>query len=148
MEALEYGILRAARPKHPLAMRLRALFEAIEALLGRVSPDVVAVEGIFSHLNFQSALRLAHARGVVLLAAARAGVEIREYAPRHVKMATAGNGSAEKAQVQAMVRRLLGLPPEEKIPYDASDALAVALCEANGWPLREALSGAREAGRA
>jgi crossover junction endodeoxyribonuclease RuvC len=141
MEALEYGAFNLSRQKLPLPSRLRSIFEGLEELLARTVPDVIAVESIFTHANVQSALKLAHARGVVLLAAARAGVEVREYTPRQVKMGAVGHGGAEKLQVQEMVRRRLGLP-EGVLPLDATDALAVALCEADAAPFRAALAGA------
>jgi crossover junction endodeoxyribonuclease RuvC len=96
----------------------------------RLAPDACAVEETFYAVNVKSALTLGHVRGVVLLAAARAGVEIFEYSPLEIKSALVGYGRAEKKQVQEMVRLLLKLdiPPE---PLDASDALAVAICHAN-----------------
>ena len=90
-------------------------------------PDVCAVEDAFYAVNVKTALKLGQVRGVILLAAERAGVEIAEYAPRLVKQTVVGYGAAEKHQVQEMVRVLLRLkePPQ---PHDAADALALAIC--------------------
>jgi crossover junction endodeoxyribonuclease RuvC len=90
-------------------------------------PDEVAVENVFQSKNVQSALKLGHARGVTLLAAAQAELPIFEYAPREVKQSVVGTGAATKSQVASMVDRLLGLPGL-KLLEDESDAVAVAIC--------------------
>ena len=92
-------------------------------------PDSSAVEEVFVNKNPQSTLKLGHARGVVLLALARAGLPVHEYATRLVKKALVGTGAAEKAQVQAMLRVLL--PGVQLAGSDAADALAVAICHAH-----------------
>jgi crossover junction endodeoxyribonuclease RuvC len=103
----------------------------VHALLCRLieefTPDVMAVESIFSALNVRTALRLAEMRGVVLLAAAQHGLEVHSYAPREVKASVAGHGHADKRQMQTMVRVLLSMTVTPE-PADAADALAVALC--------------------
>jgi crossover junction endodeoxyribonuclease RuvC len=93
-------------------------------------PDCVAIESLFHAHNVRSALVLGHARGVAVLASVEAGLPIVEYSPTEVKMAVTGYGRAEKRQLQQMVQLLLGLdaPPT---PYDASDALAIAICHAH-----------------
>ncbi|HXF41930.1 MAG TPA: crossover junction endodeoxyribonuclease RuvC [Blastocatellia bacterium] len=110
--------------------RLLLISTKLEEVMERLAPDACAVEETFYAVNVKSALTLGHVRGVVLLAAARAGIEIFEYSPLEIKSALVGYGRAEKKQVQEMVRLLLKLekPPE---PLDASDALAVAICHAN-----------------
>jgi crossover junction endodeoxyribonuclease RuvC len=107
--------------------KLKAIHSGLVALLDRHRPDCVAVENIFHARNVRSALKLGHARGVVLLAAAEAGVPVVEYAPAEIKRAVVGYGRAEKHQVQQMIKLLLGLdkPPS---PHDVADALAVAIC--------------------
>jgi crossover junction endodeoxyribonuclease RuvC len=113
----------------PLPERLARLAEQLEALIGEHAPESAAVEEVFVNKNPQSTLKLGQARGVVIMIAARAGIEVGEYAARLVKKAVVGNGNAEKVQVHAMVSRLL---PGVKITGpDAADALAVAITHAH-----------------
>ena len=113
----------------PLPRRLAALADQLEALLADHAPAAAAVEEVFVNKNPQSTLKLGQARGVALMLAARAGIEVGEYAARLVKKAVVGNGNAEKVQVHAMVSRLL---PGAKIAGpDAADALAVAITHAH-----------------
>jgi crossover junction endodeoxyribonuclease RuvC len=113
----------------PLPKRLSHLATQLEALIADHSPASAAVEEVFVNKNPQSTLKLGQARGVVIMVAARAGIEVGEYAARLVKKAVVGNGNAEKAQVHAMVARLL---PGAKIAGpDAADALAVAITPAH-----------------
>lgn len=115
--------------KEPLARRLSHLDSMIAALLADHAPAAAAVEEVFVNTNPQSTLKLAHARGVALCALARHGIDPGEYAARLVKKAIVGTGAAEKAQVHAMITRLL---PGVKIDGpDAADALAVAICHAH-----------------
>ncbi|HEX7085330.1 MAG TPA: crossover junction endodeoxyribonuclease RuvC [Vicinamibacterales bacterium] len=107
--------------------RLRAIHDGLTALLRDCRPDLVAIENLFHAVNVRSALKLGHARGVVMLAAVQAGVPVFEYTPAEVKRAVVGYGRAEKSQVQDMVRLLLGLD-YLPTPHDAADALAVAIC--------------------
>ena len=113
----------------PLPARLVALHEALGELFDAHRPQAAAVEEVFVNMNPQSTLKLGQARGVVLLAAARSGVVVGEYSAKLVKKAVVGTGGAEKAQVHAMVSRLL---PGTKIAgADAADALAVAITHAH-----------------
>ena len=113
----------------PLPQRLAALADQLEALIRDHAPAAAAVEEVFVNKNPQSTLKLGQARGVVLMCAARAGIEVGEYAPTLVKKAVVGTGGADKAQVHAMVSRLL---PGVKIAgADAADALAVAITHAH-----------------
>jgi crossover junction endodeoxyribonuclease RuvC len=123
---VEYGTVRA-RPRERFAARLLKIAVGVEGLIERFRPDVCAVEEAFFAVNAKTALKLGHVRGVVLVAAERAGVEIAEYAPRLIKQTVVGYGAAEKHQVQEMVRVLLSLK-ELPQPLDASDAIAVAIC--------------------
>ena len=107
--------------------RLLAIHQRLSALLLAHRPDAVAVESIFYASNVRSALKLGHARGVAVLAAAQAGLPVVEYTPAEIKRAVVGYGRAEKHQVQQMVKLLLGLPAVPS-PHDAADALAVAIC--------------------
>ncbi len=116
-------------PKMTLPDRLVAIEAALTDLLIEHTPDGAAVEEVFVNSNAQSTLKLAHARGVILLCAAKRGIVVGEYAARLVKKAVVGTGAAEKAQVHAMVARLL---PGVKIAgADAADALAVAITHAH-----------------
>ena len=117
--------------------RLARIHRELANLFAKTRPDCVAVESVFHAVNARSALKLGHARGVALLAAVEAGCTIVEYTPAEVKRAVVGYGRAEKRQVQQMIKLLLGLaqPPT---PYDASDALAVAICHVHsGFGIRE-----------
>lgn len=112
-----------------LPARLVALDAALAALIAEHRPDSAAVEEVFVNANPQSTLKLGQARGVILCAAGRCGIAVGEYAARLVKKAVVGVGSAEKAQVHAMVQRLL--PGVAIAGADAADALAVAICHAH-----------------
>ncbi len=113
--------------RDPLARRLSRIYDELGATYRRHRPDEVAIEGIFYALNVKSALKLGQVRGVAMLAAAAAGLEVAEYSPLTIKSSVVGYGRAEKQQVQQMVTRLLGLA-EAPEPMDASDALAIAIC--------------------
>ena len=116
-------------PKAPLAERLVTLDRELADVILAHRPDSGAVEEVFVNSNPQSTLKLGQARGVCLLALARAGMPVAEYATRLVKKALVGTGGAEKAQVQAMLRVLL--PGVKLAGPDAADALAVAICHAH-----------------
>ncbi|MBP7779307.1 MAG: crossover junction endodeoxyribonuclease RuvC [Acidobacteria bacterium] len=118
-----------------LGARLALIHDRLSALLEDCRPDVVAIENLFFATNVRSALTLGHARGVAMLSAVEAGLELAEYTPTEIKRAVVGYGRAEKAQVGQMVALLLGLerPPT---PHDAADALAVALCHLHRMPAR------------
>lgn len=120
------GAIRLAKNKS-LPVRLEQVFRELSAELERWQPEVVAIEEVFYSVNAKSALKLGQVRGVALLAAARQGLPVAEYAPLKIKSSVVGYGLAQKEQVQFMVARLLGLaePPQ---PADAADALAIAIC--------------------
>lgn len=136
--ALEYGrVGSAARQQFP--QRLNDIYQGLSDVIRRAQPDEIAVEDIFYSRNVKTALRIGHARGVVLLAAARSGVPIAEYSPRAVKQAVVGSGAASKEQVRFMVESILQLRVSPG-PGDAADALAVALCHANRKRLKDVIS--------
>jgi len=114
-------------PREALPRRLSRIYTQLGMLISEHQPDEVAIEDIFYALNVKSALKLGQVRGVAMLAAAAAGLEVAEYSPLTIKSSVVGYGRAEKQQVQHMVTRLLELaePPQ---PLDASDALAIAIC--------------------
>lgn len=116
-------------PQASLAERLVTLDAQLTEVIARHRPDQAAVEEVFVNKNPQSTLKLGQARGVCLLAAARAGLPVSEYAARLVKKAVVGTGGAEKAQVQAMLKVLL--PGVKLAGADAADALAVAIAHAH-----------------
>lgn len=113
----------------PLSERLKTLHDELADVLARHAPDGAAVEEVFVNANPQSTLKLGQARGVVMLTAAQAGIDVGEYAARLVKKAVVGTGTAEKQQVHAMVARLL--PGARIVGADAADALAVAITHAH-----------------
>lgn len=112
------------------AARLEMLYKGLTELLNLHHPDTAAVEKLFFQRNVSTAIAVGQARGVVLLSLQQADLEVFEYTPNEVKQAVAGYGSAEKRQVQEMVRTLLGLPEIPK-PDDAADALAIAITHLN-----------------
>ena len=126
--------------------KLRIIHAALGALLAEHRPDCVAIENLFHAANARSALKLGHARGVAMLAAVEAGVPIVEYTPAEVKQSVVGYGRAEKGQVQSMIQLLLGLS-EPPSPFDASDALAIAVCHLHRMNLRGVAGPAPEARR-
>ena len=122
---VECGVLRT-RATEALPTRLQVIHDGISELLGRHKPDALAVEGVFYATNVRTTIVLGHARGVVLLAGAQAGVPIFEYSPASVKKAIVGRGAATKPQVGFMIARLLQLAAAPA-PADAADGVAIAL---------------------
>jgi len=137
-----HGVIDA-RPDDALADRLAVLDEALARVIAQYRPTVGSVETLFFHKDASAAAKLGHARGVVLLNLARAGVEVAEYAPAHVKRAITGKGNADKRQVALMIRTLLGL--DETPRSDASDALALAITHCRRGPLDGILKSRRSA---
>ena len=114
-------------PREALELRLKTNCEGLTEIIGRYSPEQVAIEDVFYAVNVKSALKLGHVRGVAMLVAAQAGLQVIAYSPLSIKSAVVGYGRAEKAQVQLMVARLLDLPAPPE-PPDVADALAIAIC--------------------
>jgi len=129
LRAIDYGVIRTPAQME-LPERLESIYLALTDLIELHVPTLVGVERLFFTKNVQTAFAVGQARGVVLLAAALHNLEIREATPNEVKVATAGHGSASKAQVGRMVQAILGLA-ELPEPDDAADALAIAICVAN-----------------
>ena len=138
---VDCGVIRV-NPADALALRLRIIHEKVTAVIQDFKPDQAAFENIFHSTNVQSALKLGHARGVCIHAAAASDVPVFEYSPAEVKSAVTGYGRAEKPQVLQMVRALLKLADWSE-PYDASDALAVAICHVHTHRFKKAVGGAR-----
>ena len=130
------GVIRLAASE-PLSLRLKSIHHGLTEVIRSFQPGAAAFEDLFHAMNVQSALRLGHARGVSMFAAAAAGLPVYEYSPAEVKSAVTGYGRAEKSQVQQMIRALLKLDTLPT-PYDAADALAVAICHAHSDRFRTA----------
>lgn len=123
---VDCGAVRVS-PREAMPVRLSRISARLQELISEHQPDRVAIEDVFYAVNVKSALKLGQVRGVAMLVAANAGLEVAEYSPLSIKSAVVGYGKAEKHQVQQMVARLLNLDrvPE---PEDAADALAIAIC--------------------
>lgn len=126
---LLHGVVRTD-PKAPLWERLVQIADAMSVLATEHHPDALSLERCFVSKNVQSALKLGHTRGVIMVTATTLGASVHEYTPGQIKSAVTGNGRAEKHQVAEMVRVILGLPRAPA--FDAADALAAAICHGHG----------------
>ncbi len=144
-QARAIGVIRTL-PATPLPQRLYELQLELRALITELKPDVVAVERVFFQTNVRTAMSVGQASGLAMSEAVAAGCEVAQYSPNEVKLAVAGDGAADKQQVQDMVQRLLALaaPPR---PADAADAAALALCHLAHAPARARLAAAAGASR-
>ena len=138
LAALDGGVIGTG-PDEPLERRLARIHARVCDLIREHAPVAMAVEDLFFGQNARTAFSVGQARGAVMLSAGMAGVPCYSYTPQAVKQAVCGSGRAEKAQVQRMVGALLSLP-EPPEPDHAADALAVAICHANGSGVRAALA--------
>ena len=134
---VEYGTIKTSASEK-FSLRLLKISNGIEELIERHNPDACAIEDGFLKTNVKVTLKLGQVRGIALLAAARAAIDIHEYSPRLVKQTVVGYGNAEKHQVQEMVRVLLSLKSAPE-PHDAADALAVAICHFHHAGLQQRL---------
>ncbi len=134
LSALTYGVIGTPAGME-LHHRLEMIYHEVEVVLQRYVPQATAVESLFFNVNVRTALAVGQARGVAILACSLAGCALYEYTPQQVKQSVVGYGKAEKAQVQEMVRIILGLPEIPK-PDHAADALGVAICHAHGEAMR------------
>lgn len=125
---VEVGVVRTPPSASP-ELRLAAIADALDDWIARLAPTSVSVERVFAQDNLRSVISVAQVMGVVMVAGARAGLEVAQHTPSEAKAAVTGSGTAGKAQVQAMVQRILGLERPPK-PADAADALAQAICHA------------------
>ena len=123
---LQYGVITTP-PGIPLSERLLQISRDMEQLLETFKPDEMAVEELFFTKNITTGIAVAHGRGVILLAAEKAGIPVFEYTPVQVKQGVVGYGKAEKKQVMLMTQRLLNMKDIPR-PDDAADALAIAIC--------------------
>jgi crossover junction endodeoxyribonuclease RuvC len=133
-----FGSIRAPSAQK-FSTRLLKMCNGLEEVIAEHRPDACALEDAFLATNVKVSMKLGQVRGVVLLVAERAGLEIQEYSPRLVKQTVVGYGNAEKHQVQEMVRLLLGLR-SVPTPHDAADALAVAICHFHHAQFRERIA--------
>jgi crossover junction endodeoxyribonuclease RuvC len=133
-----YGVIET-RAGEPMPVRLQSIHAELSALIRETGPEAMAVEELFFSRNVTTALTVGQARGVVLLAAAQAGLPVFEYKPAEVKQALVGYGGASKTQMQEMVRMMLGLA-EVPRPDDAADAIAVAICHLHSHRLRQLIA--------
>jgi crossover junction endodeoxyribonuclease RuvC len=122
---IELGVIRTS-PKETMAERLLTVHDGIREVIVSLNPDKFAIESVFVGKNIQSALKLGHARGAAIIAAAKSGLEVSEFSPREVKQNITGNGNASKEQVQFMITSILRLSEIPK-PNDATDAAAIAI---------------------
>lgn len=127
--AMAYGCVRTA-PSESVPLRLKAIHDELRAVIERYVPDEAAVESVYFGTNAKSAFATGQARGAALLATAHMCIPVGEYSPVQIKKAVVGVGTADKEQVQYMVRRMLGLDHDPK-PDHAADALAAAICHAH-----------------
>ena len=132
---VEWGSLRTSGDH---AERLRTIFVKLEEIVRAFEPDEIAIERVFLHRNADSALKLGQARAAAICGTFAIDASLHEYSARHIKQAVVGNGSAEKAQVEHMIRILLGI--RDDVQPDAADALAVALCHAHERGTRAAIA--------
>ena len=126
---VDAGVIKTL-PSLSLAERLHTIKQDIEQLLSQYKPQAVGVEELFFAKNVTNAIKVAHARGVILESVAAHSIPLFEFTPLEIKNNICGYGQADKKQMQAMVQRLLGLPRPPK-PDDAADALGAALCTAH-----------------
>jgi crossover junction endodeoxyribonuclease RuvC len=128
-KAVDFGDLRTG-VNIKNSERVKTVYDFFEKLIKKFKPDKVALESLFFFKNAKTVVKVSEIRGVLMLAAAKNGVEVTEFTPLQVKQAVSGYGRAEKSQVQKMVKLILGLKTEPK-PDDVADALAIAICCAN-----------------
>jgi len=141
LKCLSAGKVRTS-PQSSLSVRLNNIFDGLQKIIAEYSPDESAVENLFFARDATAALKLGHARGVVLLAIEKSGIPVAEYMPTEVKKSVLGYGRGTKEQIQHMVKLILNLP-EKKMLSDVSDALAVAICHIHNRGTEEKLKNAR-----
>lgn len=129
IKLVEYGVIQLKKKNEDLPSRLKDIFIRLNQVIDRSKPEISAFENVFYSKNAQSLAKLSHARGAAILSASVNNLPIEEYSPREVKKAVTGNGNASKEQVQFMVKTLLNIEETHSF-FDATDALAVAICHA------------------
>lgn len=129
LTAIDYGVITTPKEK-PISERLEMIYDAMNLIIAKFKPDEIALEELFFNTNITTGIKVAQARGVLVLSAIKSCGKLYEYTPLMVKQALTGEGRAEKWQVQYMVKTILKLAKEPR-PDDAADALAIAICHAN-----------------
>ena len=136
---VQYGSIQTEAHTDP-GQRLKDIYESVVHLIDKYQPEALAIEKLFFNRNVTTALTVAEARGVTILAAVQKGLPVAEYTPMQVKQAIVGYGKAEKKQVQEMTRKFLNLAQVPK-PDDVADALAIAICHAHSSTLTDKING-------
>lgn len=126
LSLIDYGAITSGK-KEPFPNRLKKIYDGLNTVIKKYMPEQIALEKVFYGKNIKSAIKIGEGRGVAILCAATADVPLYEYSPTVIKKSVVGVGSAQKAQVQEMVRIILNLPSAPE-PFDSSDALAIAIC--------------------
>lgn len=129
LHAVDYGVITTP-PSETIAVRLAMIDDAMTAIMQKFKPDCVSIEELFFNTNITTGIKVAHARGVMILNAIKGCGRLYEYTPLQIKQALTGNGRATKQQIEYMVKMVLKLATPPK-PDDAADALAAAICHAN-----------------
>jgi len=127
LSVLEYGVIKAKKKSEEYPLRLKEIFERLQAVIERNIPDETAIESLFFSKNVQSLIKLSQARAIAMLASSIKQIPLTDYSPREVKKAVTGNGNADKVQVQYMVKKILNIEETDEF-FDSTDALAVAIC--------------------
>ena len=135
LTAVDYGVIETPK-NESIPVRLAILSNALTAIIHKFKPDAISVEELFFNTNITTGIKVAQARGVILLCSINECGHLYEYTPLQIKQALTGNGRADKKQMQYMVKAFLGLKEEPK-PDDAADALAAAICHAHTSPMNQ-----------
>jgi len=130
LKLIEYGVIKAKKKQEKYPLRLKEIFIRLQAVIERTLPDETAIESMFYSKNVQSLIKLSQARAIAMLVSSLRDIPVIDYSPREVKKAVTGNGNADKIQVQYMVKKLLNIEETNEF-YDATDALAVAICHSS-----------------
>ena len=142
LHTLKWGAIRAKK-NDSFPEKLRRVYDSLRVVINSYGPSIAVIENIFFAKNPNSALKLGQVRGATILAAVNSGLDIAEYTPLEIKLSITGYGRADKKQVQSMVTKLLCLKKDPK-PFDASDALAVAICHIHSAPFINKVNPVRE----
>ena len=129
LQVVDYGVIETSK-EESIPVRLAILFDALSSIIKKYNPDAISVEELFFNTNITTGIKVAQARGVILLCAIKECGHLYEYTPLQIKQALTGNGRADKKQMQYMVKAFLKLKQEPR-PDDAADALAAAICHAH-----------------